>query len=581
MLVRRLQYIVVTLSLAATVFALGMRASHADVVAEWLYWDSIGNSVNKGVSSFNEYQAERQSWLDHIKAAKAELARCGGCAAAQADLNKWQGIEDQFQAVAGSLANYVKMPPIVARWLGIDMPMASGDPETEKYTKCAIQRPPWVDDLPQYCQAAVDDHLSCLRAYQQAHNGSCLSDYEMFPGGTCWDSFKLDNLCAARDFEGYKQEMAVRARRKGGEIIPEYSNKARTSFIDYKHVPDDFMPKLPPQDVVEKAHDDSQVITLQMQKDGSDALTEVDLDWLRPGMVMANWERCPQQEADLDPKEKRICETIVHRGLIIGPQDRDDVIVCRYGGDGYQEPEPYVFWYSPRPRGADPKSLLRQADWHPYLRVGPQRSDCPAKRQEAQAILDKDWAQKRELALHVDRIPYDQPVPRPQWYLDRLKKQEERDRDKAALAKRRQEAMSGFQLPGTYDLKLEGSAFVRNATCEVGPDEDTVCKYVDGTYDSPHFSQSFAYGLPVLSMLFGKYDTRTINFDFAIDLESKKKSGEYRFSSKPDKDSGGVLGNAVKDRRHASAYGRTGGYLFILSPRQRRLDAGFRHLPDQ
>lgn len=541
----RLQHFLVVLSVAATVFAVGMRASHADVVAEWFFWDSIGNSVSKGASSFAEYQAERQSWLDHIKAAKAQLARCGDCEAARAELHKWQGVEDQFQTVAGGLAKYVDMPPIVASWLGIDMPMTSGDPEATKSQKCTIERRPWVDDLPQYCQAAVDAYLGCLRDYKTAHSGFCLSDYAQVPGGQCWEESKLFNLCAGRDFEGYKQEMAIRARRKAGEIIPEFGKDGRTDIVDYKNVPDDFAPKLPPPNVAEKAfyRDGVDSIVFLMQKTGGDALTGVVLTPLDRNMVMANWTQCTQHEADLDRKQQRICDMIVHMGLL---GERQDTLVCRYGGEGYQMPEPYVFWYGPPPPGADPEFLLRQADWHPYLRVGPQRSNCPATRQEAQAILDKDWAQKRELAQHVDRIPYGQPVPRPQWYLDILKKQEEREREQAALAKRREEALSGFDLPGVYDLTLEGSGFVRNGTCSVGSNGDTVCKYEDGNFDSPQFSQTTAYGLPVLSMQFGRSGERTVNFYSAIDVERRDKTGEYRFISEPDKATSGVSATLLK-----------------------------------
>lgn len=66
--------------------------SRADVLAEFLFWDSMGKQTGKAAQSYIDYERERQHWRDKIAAAKKELDKCGGCASAQAKLDKWQGV---------------------------------------------------------------------------------------------------------------------------------------------------------------------------------------------------------------------------------------------------------------------------------------------------------------------------------------------------------------------------------------------------------------------------------------------------------------------------------------------------------
>ena len=108
-----------TALLAAVLVLTAARGSSADELVEWLFWNEIGNAAGVAAESYADYVQERQLWAAKIAEAKAELERCGGCASAQAELDKWQGIENQFQEFAGSVFQSVGMPPIVAQALGI------------------------------------------------------------------------------------------------------------------------------------------------------------------------------------------------------------------------------------------------------------------------------------------------------------------------------------------------------------------------------------------------------------------------------------------------------------------------------
>lgn len=115
--------------LLATVLILAQtRESKADEVAEFLFWNEVGNAAGTAARSYTDYQRERQLWREKIAGAKAALERCGGCASAQAELEKWQRIEDEFHQVAGGVFASVGMPPIVAQALGINMPLAPRRP---------------------------------------------------------------------------------------------------------------------------------------------------------------------------------------------------------------------------------------------------------------------------------------------------------------------------------------------------------------------------------------------------------------------------------------------------------------------
>ncbi len=240
---------------AAFLFAGFAAESRAGPLAEFLFWDSLGNTVGEGLQAHADYRAERQLWQDNIAAAKSELERCGGCASAQAELDKWQGIENQFQEVAGGLAQSVGMPPVVANWLGIDLPMAPPRPPgyfkaQKKRQMRNLVRQDWVAERPEYCGIAVDAHLDCLRRYLSSSGILDKLSGAESPGGICYDTSKFYQHCLSEDYEAFDREKTVQEARALGAIIPEHFAKQRSVGVYYGQVPDDFMPTFPPPDSV-------------------------------------------------------------------------------------------------------------------------------------------------------------------------------------------------------------------------------------------------------------------------------------------------------------------------------------------
>jgi hypothetical protein len=184
-----------------------------------------------------------------IAEAKAELERCGGCASAQAELEKWQGIENRFQEVAGELALASGMPPIVAQFLGIILPMAPTRSPEVRARECEIVRRDWVGQRPAFCQSKVDAYLGCLRDFQR-QNGACTADAATVPGGHCWELYKYYEPCRNEDYAAVERERKKEEARAAGAIIPDYARYGTSAIVVYGLVPDDFLPHLPPSDTM-------------------------------------------------------------------------------------------------------------------------------------------------------------------------------------------------------------------------------------------------------------------------------------------------------------------------------------------
>ena len=200
---------------AAVLVLATIRGSSADELVEWLFWNEIGNAAGLAAESYADYVQERQLWTAKIAEAKAELERCGGCASAQAELDKWQGIENQFQEFAGSVFQSVGMPPIVAKALGINMPLAPRRSPQDWEQMCEIIRRDWIDQRPDFCRAAADEHLACLRDFQRA-NGVCSWRRAEAPGGACWNTSKLSKHCYSEDYGAFEREKNAQAARASG-----------------------------------------------------------------------------------------------------------------------------------------------------------------------------------------------------------------------------------------------------------------------------------------------------------------------------------------------------------------------------
>ena len=156
----------------------------ADVLAEYLFWNNMGNAAGSATKNFSDYKAERDLWRNKIAEGEAKLKACGNCAQRgeiEKELRQWKDTENRFQEFAGQAFLSVGMPRNVAKALGVDMPMTS-------YSSAEIReayknvRPAWADDRPEFCQQTVDQYIGCQRSFKD-RNKTISSGLVERPGG--------------------------------------------------------------------------------------------------------------------------------------------------------------------------------------------------------------------------------------------------------------------------------------------------------------------------------------------------------------------------------------------------------------
>ena len=206
-----------------------MQTARADELGEWIAWGTVGDATGLAAQSYADYVRERQLLSANIAAAKAELERCGGCAEAQAELDKWQGVENELHETVGSVFQSVGMPPIVAQALGINLPVAPRRSPREWEQMCEIIRRDWIDQRPDFCRAAADQHLACLREFQRA-NGVCSWKRAEAPGAQCWDTKKLSRYCYSEDCTN--PSSARRKFRKRGPLVLLFQSTHKIYYRD-------------------------------------------------------------------------------------------------------------------------------------------------------------------------------------------------------------------------------------------------------------------------------------------------------------------------------------------------------------
>ncbi len=420
----------------------------ADTIAQWYYWNNVGNVIGKGVASYRDYKAERQLWKNKVAAAREQMRRCGDCPEAKAELDKWQGIENQFQDVAGSLAASVNMPPAVARFLGIDLAMAPARTQEEIEKACKVVRRPWVNERPDFCQEAVDRHLACIKSVQIQENYLCVQEVAEDFGGQCWTTKKQYDNCYRQDYEAFQREESLKEKRRDGTIIPEF----RYPEVCFGSVPNDFIPPLPPKELLLKElyapYNDALLFNFRffMNKKGKGFLDDIAISRFSRPLVDFNSPCGDISRPKNDPQLDRVCQDYWDMDLY-----DSNMITCRYSGEPDTYQPRYVYWYGERPAGAAIERLAQRVPNHPLLRVGEAREECPATLAEAEKIQQEYARTLGEIQASITPIPADQKIPRTKQELELLKKYEA----KVKKQQEREETMESFPKTGVFDFELD------------------------------------------------------------------------------------------------------------------------------
>lgn len=415
--------------------------ANADPIAEFLFWDSLGQVTGQASKSIQEYRAERQLWRDKIAAAKREAAQCGNCPAAQDELKKWQKVENRFQDVAGSLAASVGMPSSVAGFLGIDLPMAAGPSPFQKSRQCTISRPSWAAQRPDFCQEAIDAHVSCLRQIQRPHELECPWLSSSIMGNACWDSHKLFQACAQKDYAAFRREQQAQELRRKNHNIPEYRDNGRLKLIIYPYAEKD--PPMPPPTLVDELIRNKTFhagIMYLMRGRSKGALDKVEIKrFVDFDVAPRKTSKCFESTPPEDEVENRVCEDLLELRHHYAPI----VIACYYFGSGTILPDA-VYWFEKRPKSASMEKFLRRSTNHPILKVQDARVNCPSTYSEEQKIESAYWS--KVASLGIKQIPDDVKLPMSEWHRKMI--QEKKEEDRARNAK----ALAAFPIEGYYEF---------------------------------------------------------------------------------------------------------------------------------
>lgn len=447
--------------LAAAVIAISLATlpafARADVLAEFLFWNEMGKAAGQAARSVEEYRSIRQDLKNRIAAAETEVARCGGCASAQADLRRWQAEENRLEEGVGAVLQSTGTPPVIADFLGVALPVSRGRSLEEQRAECAITRPAWYPSLPASCQQAVDAHVACRQAYENRH-GLCSARVASEPGAACWDTSKLFRHCAAGDFATFERERQAQRMRRDHPTMPEYVDHGSDKFLLYPHAPAGFVPELPPPAVIDEVLADPQLFRLDAVIGGAanGNLRRVRFERFHWGRVVPHSECLTGRARDDDELSRRICDDLYD----LNYHHRPALLACAYAGPANREAPEAFYWYAAVPDAARPALLLERASGHPVLRIGDARTDCPA-------TLDAVEATRRErsvqlASLGVQQIPASVALPRSAlWQRDLAESQ---DRYRAALKKR----LAAFAFEGYFSVSSAREVGTRNARMKYG-----------------------------------------------------------------------------------------------------------------
>lgn len=446
----------------------------ADPLVQFLFWDSVGDQLGNSAKAYEEYRNERAKWKKEAAKARAKLEACGGCPEAQAEVDKWQDVESQFQAWAGRAAYVSKMPPNVAKFLGIDYD-GFPPPKTfeEKFASGEGIVPlskPWMDDAPAFCQSAAKSHLQCARSYQMENRTTFIS-HLFAPGGQCYDSAVLYHACQAKDYDAFDDAVARQMARKSGMIVAEFEPdtfvdpvpRPETGLIYYGAVPDDFVPPALPVDYVKErlAEPTVRQVHIMMKKHGAGNLINVVVGPWDSENVRQQAQSCTGAgKAERQPEEvRRFCEDLYE---IRGRGETPLTLMCVYSSNS--GPAQRVdFWYDERKDLADPKNLLKRNAQHPmataFLGAATQ---CPDNIEQVASIKGEYHARLNQIRAANPQIPGTEHLPASKWLQDQWKKWEA----EAAAYQARLDYTASLPAYGVYEF-----AFVSRVFNDVGHPE--------------------------------------------------------------------------------------------------------------
>ena len=318
-----------------------------------------------------------------------------------------------------------------------------------------IVRPDWYSQRPDYCQAAIDSHLNCLRNAQLQRGssidfGTPISSIERNPAGACYASHKLYDYCAKEDFDGFVRDQSLRNARAAGAIIPEYVNYGKAATVYYGKVTDDFQPTMPPKDVIlAKLDEDSSThVEFVMERTASGTLRKISVTEFLIGQVVPG-TKCYGTDRPASGIAARECDDIVGLNGLINPR----MLGCYYNDDQGKYWET-MYWYGDRPGPPEtdpmsPENLMRRSKSHPLLWIGEPRTACPKTFEQA-SRMHADIRSRLE-RQNIRQIPANVVLPGP-WEKEMKQRQAEYEARNRILAEQNA-VMADFPLEGVYRLE--------------------------------------------------------------------------------------------------------------------------------
>lgn len=459
--------------------------AQADALVQWMFWHEMGNQVGNAVSSHNDYRRQRQHWKNKIAEAKRELEQCGGCDAAKEKLKKWQGVENQFQDVAGRLLAAAGTNPQIAKWLDIDLPPARGYSQKELDAR-RVQRPGWIDERPDFCKAPSEDHIKCLQDYQRKHSNLVDLTFPVSLGAQCYETSKFYNACRDEDYEGFKRELNLKNARDSGLIIPDFKNDNFGPLVYYGMVPDNFMPDPPPVNVIidtlneKPGYKAVARISYRMYKNSPGQLVGLSINYFTINKIFPESKCQSLERHNLPQSSKRVCDDFNE----LEYEYKYPTLHCLYsqtGGMHEERADQAVYWYSERPPLADPKRLYERSSQHELLRVVDPRTTCPATKAEADAIESEYWTRLTSIKESTKQIAEDVVLPKP----EKTSKRKEQAKENYKKYKRAKDATRKFPVEGKYSFALTYNEIEQNGECQLIKTQNALnyryhCTDVDG-----------------------------------------------------------------------------------------------------
>lgn len=376
----------------------------ADEVAEELFWSSIGSQINSAVNSYQEYRQERQLWSSKIADAEKWVENCGGCAAANEELEKWQGIEDTFNEFAAAAFHATGQPPAVAQFLGIEMgslPSPGMLKSTYDAGEGLVQRPAWASDTSPECSNIANEYFLKIRSFQDQNRVSNI-DGLIRPGAPFYDLRKLYVLCREGDQIGLTRELSIQKLRRQGLVIPETFADGLTRGVYYGALAEGIeLPALSVDAARNWADGEGrqyQVIAKDSEIGSLVAMIVKGFHW----SIASPDSKCFEGGNFRGEIAKRECDDLYELSAGAGL-----IIECQYSRstDPFSPREASFYWFSERPEAALPQNLVTRSFRHPALFIGDPRTDCPSTKAEAEGVFRSYQNSITQARLDNPQIP--------------------------------------------------------------------------------------------------------------------------------------------------------------------------------